>query len=164
MPRRLTALGLVPLALALLLLTAAPVSAARPLANDTFRKATEISIGTTTTLDTSRAKAQRGDPVPSCTSSLGATVWYKFTGAGKDVGIDTYFSDENYDTVLVVYASTASGLSEVACNNDSGSLDFTFQSSVSLPANAGTTYYILVGTYNGGPGGNLTLNTYNIGE
>jgi hypothetical protein len=84
-------------------------------------------------------------------------VWYTFTPrASKRIEVNTFGSD--YDTDLVIYTGTPGDLTEIACVDDAGN---TVQSKVVFDAVAGETYYIMVGAWNSGPGGNLVFNLGN---
>lgn len=70
------------------------------------------------------------------------SVWYTYRPhSNRTVTISTLGS--TYDTVLAVYTNPASASSQVACNDDFGSL----QSQVSFSAFADVTYWIMVGSY-----------------
>ena len=64
---------------------------------------------------------------------------------------NTFGSD--YDTTLSAYTGSRGALNQIACNDDAGSL----QSQVSFYANAGETYFFMIGAYSSGPGGNLVF-------
>ena len=83
-------------------------------------------------------------------------MWYAFTPSGsKRIEANTFGSD--YDTDLVVYTGTRGDLTEIACNDDAESV----QSRVVFDAVAGETYFIMVGAFASGPGGNLVFNLVN---
>jgi hypothetical protein len=135
------------IAVALLLLSAAVAQAAP--ANDDIASATVIpglpfADGP---LDTTEATTARDDP--DCAGN-GPTVWYAFTPAADAfVLADTFGSD--YDTTLSVYTEEGGALTQLACNDDFNGL----QSGVPFEATAGTTYYLMVGSFASGPGGSL---------
>jgi hypothetical protein len=81
------------------------------------------------------------------TIPVGHTVWFKVTGTGSEITIDTAGSD--FDTVVAVYTDPASAASAVACNDDVAlePVGRTLQSAVTFPTVAGTTYYVQVGGY-----------------
>lgn len=97
--------------------------------------------------------ATTGPTDPDCFGT-GPTVWYAFTPA--DAGwyqLDTFGSD--YDTTL--YLGTpdgAGGIDLIACNDDSG----TVQSRIVFQADAGVTYLVMIGAFEGTSGGNLVFN------
>lgn len=81
-----------------------------------------------------------GEPTPSCQPNIGHTVWWRYRPeANMSAKMDTIGSD--FDTVLAVYRSTATGLVQVACSDDyngaTSKLEFT--------AAVATTYYIQIG-------------------
>jgi hypothetical protein len=59
----------------------------------------------------------------------------------------------DYDTTLSVYTGTPGNLTQIACNDDFTSL----QSAVIFNAVAGETYFLMVGAFDSGPGGNLSF-------
>jgi hypothetical protein len=59
----------------------------------------------------------------------------------------------NYDTTLSVYTGSRGALTQIACNDDTDSL----QSQVIFEAIAGETYFFMVGAFASGPGGNLVF-------
>ena len=127
-------------------------------ANDDFDDAVIISRPSFThSVNTSEATTAADDPVPSCADGgRGPTVWYAFTPNGsKRIEANTFGSD--YDTDLVVYTGTRGDLTEIICNDDAEGV----QSRVVFDAVAGETYYIMVGAWNSGPGGNLVFNLRN---
>lgn len=82
----------------------------------------------------------------------GATVWYTYTPAADgQFEINTIGSD--YDTTLSLYSGVPGGLSQIGCNDDW----YGLQSRLLVDGLAGETYYIMVGSYASGPGGNLEL-------
>jgi hypothetical protein len=131
----------------MLLLLSAAIAQAAP-ANDDIAQATAITaLPFTDALDTTEATTAPEDP--DCAGS-GPTVWYAFTPAA-DVFVfaDTFGSD--YDTTLSVYTDEGGALTQIACNDDFNGL----QSGVLFEATAGTTYFIMVGSFASGPGGGL---------
>jgi len=133
------------------------VQAPPPPPNDTCNAATEITTPRLRDdLDVSRATSDATDPAASCgCGTNGASVWYRFTApTSAAVTIDTLGS--SYDTVLAVFSgdSCRTLSSAVPCNDDSNG---TLQSQVRFQAVAGTTYFIEVTSFCGGPAGNLRL-------
>jgi hypothetical protein len=132
-------------ALLLLCTTGAQAAPAHDeLANATVITALPFTDGP---LDTTTATTAAHDP--DCRND-GHTVWYVVTPtADLPLAVTTVGSD--YDTTLSVYTGTPGALTQLVCNDDFGSL----QSQVAFQAVAGTTYYIMVGSYGSGPGGSL---------
>jgi hypothetical protein len=132
----------------LLLLSPAGAQAQPP--NDDRTNATIIpSLPFTDAVNTTDATTAPDDP--DCEGN-GPTVWYEFTpDATGFVVAHTFGSD--YDTTLSVYIEEAGGLTQLACNDDYIDL----QSLVLFEATAGTTYFLMAGSFASGPGGNLTL-------
>jgi len=132
-----------------LLLFCTTVAGAAP-ANDEIANATVITAlpftdGPLTTTTT----ATTAPDDPSCVGN-GPTVWYTFTPA-TDLSMIVHTFGSKYDTTVSVYTGTPGALTQLACNDDFQSL----QSRVAFSAVAGTTYYIMVGSYHGSRGGRL---------
>ncbi len=103
------------------------------------------------------------DTPPVGASSSGAhdyNVWYKFTGNGNQVAINTCDDLTNFDTELHVYTGSCGSMTE-QISNDEG-LDAACslgKSSLTMCTVNGTVYYISVGSYQlGGATGNYVLN------
>lgn len=130
---------------------AAPaIASASAPANDDFDAATAVgALPFQAALSTVEATTASDDPV--C-SGNGQTVWYAYTAAsGRRVEVNTF--DSNYDTTISVYTGARGSLTQIACNDDSQGL----QSKIEFDATAGTTYYIMAGSYWNGNGGDLRL-------
>jgi hypothetical protein len=140
---------LVALLTGVLLLCSAAGAQAQP-ANDDLAQAMAVTaLPFTEALDTAEATTAPEDP--DCAGN-GPTVWYAFTpAAAVSVLADTFGSD--YDTTLSVYTEEAGALTQLACNDDFNGL----QSAVLFEATAGTTYYLMVGSYASGAGGSLVF-------
>lgn len=110
--------------------------------------------------NTVNATLSGNDPTFPCGSGNQGhrSVWYRFTpSTTMDVVAYTYTS--KYDTMLAVWTGSAGALTNVACNDDAASPDWTLQSEVGFRATSGTTYYIEVAAYgSAGAGGELTFN------
>jgi len=127
-----------------------PTAQAEASPNDDFDSASSISaLPYTASLNTSEAATAGDDPY--CYGQ-GPTVWYAFTPA-TSLRVEANTFGSNYDTTLSVYTGTRGGLNQIACNDDTGSL----QSRVRFDATAGQTYFFMVGAYSSGSGGDLTL-------
>ena len=90
------------------------------------------------------------------------TVWYKFTGTGRSVTVDTAGSD--FDTVLATYTAGPGGtFTPVAngCDDDvpTPPVGRSLQAAVTIPTVAGTTYYVQIGGFpdSAFPFGNLRV-------
>ena len=130
--------------------------------NDSFSSAylaTALQLGEAAEFNqlTNAATTEAGEPTTfvcgSVTRTIGKTVWYAIALPSfsamttNNVQIDTIGS--GFDTILAVYTgSTVGGLTQVACNDDTGGL----QSQVQINAASGTRYYVQVGGYNGASG------------
>ena len=115
-------------------------------ANDDFANATTVTLGSISQATTTDATLQTGEPAPSCTSSFGKSVWYRFTPTTtRRIIANTVGS--NFDTVLAVYTgSSLDALTPLKCNDDRP-LDSL--SKVKMKVFAGTTYWFQVGGYQG---------------
>ena len=122
-------------------------------ANDLCGGALVISGSNYTNTQSTLNATLTGDPVPFCAGGYGNGVWYQYTPSGfGSIVVDTFGSD--FDTLLGVYSGTCGSLTEVGCNNDATTNLSTSQ--LTVPVNAGTTYYILA-EGNAGDVGNLVL-------
>ncbi len=120
---------------------------AAPPGNDDFDNATAISsLPFSDALDTTQATTASDDP--DCSGAGDAhSVWYSFTPSTTVAVIaDTFGSD--YDTTLSAYTGSRGSLTQIACNDDSGSL----QSRISSTTGGGVTYHLLVASFDGTPG------------
>jgi hypothetical protein len=126
---------------------------ALPPSNDDFGSATVISsLPFSDSLNT--AEATRAGDDPDCAASS-HTVWYTFT-PDKDITVQANTFGSDYDTILCLYTGSQGSLDNPATNDDA-SFD-TKQSQISFDATAGQTYFFMVGSPYGGPGGNLVFN------
>ena len=145
-------------AVATTLLASAGPAWAVPPPNDDFDSSTVVTeplpfIDTASTVDATTAVDD-----PLCNGN-DHTVWYTYTpSADGFVNANTFGSD--YDTTLSVYTGTRGDLTQVACNDDSAD---TLQSSVIWEIAAGTTYHLMAGSFDGSPGGTLSLTVQESG-
>ena len=103
--------------------------------------------------------------VPTSTSgcaSQGNNVWYKITGADKNLIATTCNNSTNFDTEIRVYTGSCGSLNsmvEVDCDDDDAFCAYsTVQSKVTWCATNGVDYYISVGYYaSSGGTGNFIL-------
>jgi hypothetical protein len=113
--------------------------------NDGISGATVVtSLPFTDTINTTDTAAAAETTSAFC--EIGHTVWYRFTATTDGyVRADTFGS--SFDTVIVAYADTGTGLpaglDEVGCDDDEGRDGLTSQ--LTLPVTDGTTYLIQVG-------------------
>lgn len=171
MRRKHIVLMLIVLSISLLFVPAASAQAAPRAvpANDDFVNAKPIKIGKNyTVLDIGAATTDAGQPsLTSCgASAINNSVWFSiFLPSTSSVYLSTEgtslidpTSDSN-DTVIAVFTGNTIGtLSQVACNDDAGSLFSELH--VGLIAN--TTYYVMAGTFsstNYDPSSVFKLNT-----
>jgi hypothetical protein len=99
---------------------------------------------------TSGAELESGEPLPTCDSSTGATVWFRHTASETTTLIaDTFGSD--FDTVLQVYrGQELHDLEPLGC--DWGADHPYHDSHVEFVAEAGETYYMQLGGAHGQTG------------
>lgn len=128
--------------------------------NDSLSAAIDVTgISGSTTGTAVYATHTADEPTASCGNGANQFVWWKqtITSAADVRHLDTVAS--NFNTVLVVYRDTGSGLSEVTCGDDAYG---TTQSSVQFTPTVGT-YYVGVSAYgNVGSGGFVRL-THDFG-
>jgi hypothetical protein len=144
-------------AVALMVVGAAPSARAQP-PNDDFANATIVTepLPFVDSVDTTDATVEPTDPEPSCVGTT-HTVWYSYTpSADGRIQVDTVGSD--YDTTLSAWVGDPGDFVEVACNDDF----FDLQSLIRFDVTSGETYYIMAGSFEDSPGGNLQL-TVDVG-
>jgi hypothetical protein len=145
--RRLVVVGVAGLLFALLNV---PAALAQP-ANDDFDTPTMISaLPFSDSISTVDATAAADDP--SCNGNE-HSVWYAFTPT-QDVTIRADASSGDYNPSLGVYTGSRGALSEVACAS--------FPAQVTVNASANTTYFFMVASAFGGPGGTLVVNVVGL--
>jgi hypothetical protein len=144
-------------ALATLALLGLPNTAFAQPTNDDFDNATVVTEPLPFTDSISTVDATTAADDPECAGN-GHTVWYTYTpSAAGFVNANTFGSD--YDTTLSVYTGTRGALTQIACNDDTQGL----QSSVTWEVVAGTTYYLMAGSFFDSPGGNLSFTVQESG-
>jgi len=112
--------------------------------NDECITAIAVTYGSATPFDTTTA-TPTVMPAWSCAGpSVAPDLWYSMTAtAADDIIFDTCGS--GFDTALEVYDGTCGTLTSIACNDDACGT----QSSVTITATIGTTYYVRVGGFLG---------------
>ena len=126
--------------------------------NDKPAGAIQLAVGKSATAMTKGASLDREAPYECLTFDdpegpfevpVSYTVWYKVTGTGGSITIDTTGSD--FDTVVQVYTSGAGGFQFVpdGCDDDVPQVPFgrSLQAAVTIPTVAGTTYYVQIGGF-----------------
>ncbi len=123
---------------------------------DVYGKAFPISTMDyyTTSFSTASFTKSANEPNSTCSDMAGKTVWFKVTPA-RDRVLSIYAG--GFDTVLAVYTGTPGSWKQHACADRN--FDGTVAEQVMVNAKAGTTYYIVVGGWNGASG-NLTLDVF----
>jgi hypothetical protein len=118
-----------------------------PPANDDFDSPTVISsLPFSDSVFTAGATAAADDP--SCAGNA-HSVWYAFTPT-RDLPVKADTAGSDYATSLGVYTGSRGALSEVACASSPAQVSFT--------ATANTTYFFMVASAAGSPGGTLVFN------
>lgn len=122
-----------------LALTGIPAVFAVPPTHDDFDYAVVVnSLPFTDALDTREATVSNDDPFPFCGGRV-ATVWYAFTST-TNMRVDVNTSVSSYPASISVYSGPRSSLSQWVCGG----------SRVNFTAEAGITYFIMVGSLAGG--------------
>lgn len=128
-------------------------------ANDLPTGAKLLAIGGSATVQTKGASPNREAPYPCLTFEepdgsifevpVANTVWYKVTGTGGQVTVDTTGSD--FDTVLAIYTNGPGGFVPVAggCVDDVPTPPVlrSLQAAATIPTSLGTTYYVQIGGF-----------------
>jgi hypothetical protein len=145
-----------------------------PPTNDNIANATVItSSNYSGTVDNSAATTESTDPTPQCavtgpnasTNPRTKTVWWTMASTGTaTVTVSTIGS--SYDTTLSVWTGTPGSLTNVACNDDVSTGQYT-SALLTFATTTGITYYIMVAPF--GPpdgavdqaGGKTVLNVTN---
>ena len=125
---------------------------AAPPANDDFDSAIVIgSLPLSDSVDNTEATLEIGEP-QSC-SAMPQSVWYSFTPT-SDVVIRANMDGSSFsDTTLTIYEMVGPGFDGLSLRDC-----FTFNGSITLGLNGGTTYYIQAGNLISGSGGDLHIN------
>lgn len=148
-----------------------PKPGGKPPVNDLPSGARLLRPGTSTTVQTKGA-APAAEALFECLTftdpdtgevfsvPVGNTVWYKFTGTGLPMTIDTAGSD--FDTVAAIYTASGGGYVPVSdgCVDDTPTppIGRSLQAKVTIPTVAGTTYYVQIGGFpESFPYGNLKV-------
>ena len=120
--------------------------------NDTADGALVVKAGTKLTAETgatsAQAEVQVGETCPEgFGDQFGHTLWYKITGTGAAVTIDT--AGTNFDTVIGLFQRDGTDYTELACDDDVfyQPVGSTFQAALTFDTVAGRTYYIEVGGF-----------------
>lgn len=136
----------------LLAVSAAPVLAAAPDNDDIGSPIVVSAIPFTNTQDTTEATT--GPTDPDC-DGTGPTVWYEFTPT-EDGRLEANTFGSDYDTTLYVgRPDGAGGIDLIDCNDDAGD---GVQSRLRFDGREGETYLLMVGSFGGGPAGELVFN------
>jgi hypothetical protein len=146
---------------ALIALGSPELAAAAPPSNDSFGSAATLSLFSPLSQDTSEATAgsepfTRGQTGFCDGNQMGNTTWFKVTGTGGPLTVNTFGSD--FDTLLVAYdtdgtgpASSTSGPPAFAnvkeCGDDSAGFSTT---RMTFNATAGRVYLIQAGGFDDG--------------
>ena len=128
-----------------------PVARGKAPVNDIADGALVVKAGTRLTAQTDATAAQAEIQVETCpeggADQMGHTLWYKITGTGASVTIDT--AGSNFDTVIGVFERDGADYTEVACDDDVlyDPVGSTYQAALTFDTVAGQTYYVEVGGF-----------------
>ncbi|MFK5968903.1 MAG: hypothetical protein QM487_02120, partial [Candidatus Marithrix sp.] len=117
--------------------------------------ATDITtLPTSLQQDSTGATNETNEAGPTCLSNEpNPSVWFKYTAiTSQNIVFDSFGSD--YDTTISIWKNNEHPLIPIDCNDDHSNLK---QSLINAELEAGMTYYINVGGYNGASG-NLIFN------
>ena len=134
-----------------------------PPANDLCANAIVLTCGQTVSGTTVGATAT-GDPTGSCGGEAvqGGGVFYTLIGTGGSISVTTCNVGPGFDTKLFVFSGSCGAYVCVGGNDDDPACTTgAFRSRVTFASVAGTTYYVLVGGYQG-PTGPLTAGTFTL--
>jgi hypothetical protein len=129
--------------------------------NDNCLTAAVAILGVPAPFDTTNATAspEAVDPNQCAGTFLnwGANdpdVWFRWTPDRSGNVVITTCDAASFDTSMIIYTGTCSGLTQVACNGDgTGQTGCQqFYSAIPLSATAGTTYHIRIGGWTGSDG------------
>lgn len=96
--------------------------------------------------DTTSVTDAPGDPTPTCRTTVNGSLWYRFTPTTTGVyhlstdGSTRTNSTTSLDTVLAVWTGTPGSLTEIACDDSSGTGSTSF---IRTALQAGVTYTIM---------------------
>jgi PKD repeat protein len=113
------------------------ISVIPPPSNDDFANAETIgSLPFSDATDTSAGSTESGEPTPSCHSTPGGSIWYRYT-APSDGWVSASTFGSSVSAVMAAYTGDSLGaLSQVACRAQYGRMTYAVQ--------AGETYSFLV--------------------
>jgi len=126
--------------------------------NDTPCTASPLTVNTTCTYSsgTNFGATDSGVPNPGCASYSGGDVWYTVTvPASGNVTVTTDNNGGIGDGGMAIYSGPCGAPTLIDCDDDGGPGLF---SSISLTGQTpGTTLYVRVWEFNGGPGGTFDI-------
>lgn len=132
--------------------------------NDNCIYAKSLTLGTTDTenieMGTTISSTDSGVlPFPDCANYGGKDVWYttKTPPSGK-ITIETFDAGSNLNTGLAIYSGTCNNLTQIACDDDSGSNGYSKLQLENLP---NTEIMIRVWVNNNTSSGNFNIVAYN---
>ena len=119
--------------------------------NDAPDGALALKAGSRLNVQTGGASAAAEVQVTTCpegfADQMGRTLWYKITGTGAPVTVDT--AGSNFDTVLGVFERDGADFTEIACDDDVSfqPVGSTYQAALTFGTVAGHTYWVEVGGF-----------------
>ena len=126
---------------------------ALPPANDLCANAIPLACGARVS-GTNVGATATDDPTGSCGTSVeGGGVFYTIVGRGANITVTTCNSSTTFDTKLFVYSGSCGALRCVGGNDDDSNCGANSSaSSYTFNAAFGTTYYVMVGGFQGATG------------
>lgn len=139
----------------------------KPLKNDLPEDATPLTVPSYVSVNSTSGTAL--DPEVPCTAfdpeygeleyPIGHTAWWSFEGTGGEVTADT--AGSTFDTIIGAYVMEGDGFLGLGCVDDVmiDPENWSLQAAITIPTDAGVTYYLQVGGF-GGDTGQLELAVY----
>ncbi len=129
-----------------------------PPSNDNIANATVLTAVTgTLTGSSANATLEAGEPVPTCQTSQGASVWWRFTPptAGR---LTVDLSQSSFDTVLTFHQP---GTTQIGCDDDGATTPNGLASILTdIPVTAGTPVLIRIAGFGATPATGTVSGTY----
>ena len=131
-----------------------------PPQNNNCANATSLVVGNTNTQNvvtgTNVGATDSGElPIPNCALYQGNDVWYTAqVPASGILTVETQNAGSNIDTGLAVYTGSCGALTQIACDDDSGSGLFSTINITGLP---NTLVHLRVWAYNNASSGNFNI-------
>ncbi len=131
--------------------------------NNNCITATHLTVGNSNTQNvvtgtTTNATSSGELPNPSCARYRGDDVWYTTQIPSSGIlTVETQNAGSNIDTGLAMYTGSCGSLTQIGCDDDSGS---GLYSTITVSGFANTTVFIRVWAYNNASSGNFNIVAY----